>query len=433
MAYDTDTIKSAVKFISGESKICRLCIGNIGSKEISFLDFVTIDSAYYNDKLSYQSIFRELGVSSERALPEVLCVSCASLAVNSFLFQKLCEYSQQQWHTSLCSLDKMIAQSENLNARAVSAYFIVQENKSTMLTCYNTMQEKNKKTALTKLQKNMKIRLKSIKDKKRLRKKIPCPSCPKIFVKEYELEDHREKVHYPKNIKCDSCTKMFSTKKQLRRHKNLYHVKFTCIECSLELSSKHLLRLHMDKHYRNSCVRCNKKFESLKSYKVHMKSCGQREKFICDICSKAFAQKQGLTCHLKCLHGFGKNLLSCKWCGKKFDMKSRLSEHIVKHTRERNFTCEICGAKFVSNPSLVYHRRLHTGERPYPCDMCNEHFLSATTRLLHKHRVHLGPTKECNICQAKFITSFELKKHKKWHHNPHSKLYVPTLKQETEL
>ncbi|XP_041985603.1 zinc finger protein 540-like [Aricia agestis] len=435
---DTD-LKSALKFISRVcTNVCRLCLHSTDpdADGVNIHKFVHVETPYYKNEMTYQSIFQELQVLSESALPDVLCVNCATLTVNTFLFKKLCEYSQQQWQTSFNTLNKIVAQSETLNTRAACVFFNVCDDE--MLTSYCPISKKTKKNVIAKLQKNMKIRLKRKDEKRWIQKKIPCPICPKTFSKLYELESHKEAVHYPKTIQCDLCDKVFSTDRLLHKHKKLNHIKLICNVCSQEFSSRHCLRSHMEKHCKNSlkssidkqdkntlkyssqlklkeqntCPRCDKEFVSRNSYKFHLKNCGQ---FICDMCGKHYSVKASFKVHLACSHGFGSKVLSCKWCHKTFLNSCSLKRHEVKHTKERNFSCEICKAKFVTDRALICHRRLHTGERPYPCDICGERFLNTSRRMMHKRRAHLGPDKKCKICSAKFYMNRDLQRHNKTH------------------
>lgn len=256
----------------------------------------------------------------------------------------------------------------------------------------------------------------------------PCPKCLKVFLTTTQLAEHMERVHYPKTIQCSECSRKFGTQKTLKAHKRMHHTPAMCKFCNIDFPSRLELRAHMDKHGAATCQTCNKKFSSQHTYKVHLKSCGEkgkiREKYICDFCNKCYFSKNGLITHLKIDHGFAKKVLTCKWCNKKFDAISRLNNHIVTHTKEKKFHCEQCGGLFVTQAALTYHIRLHTGERPYPCDMCDESFLSSSRRMEHKRRKHIGPTKECSLCQMKFLTQFQLRKHIKRHFNPSSKLYI---------
>lgn len=50
-----------------------------------------------------------------------------------------------------------------------------------------------------------------------------------------------------------------------------------------------------------------------------------------------------------------KNNLKCKFCAKDFSAKSRLMEHLVRHTNEKPFPCSICDKKFTRSDSLKKH------------------------------------------------------------------------------
>ncbi|KAJ8708178.1 hypothetical protein PYW08_010544 [Mythimna loreyi] len=400
-------------------------------------------------------MFRELGIFQEPSLPQVLCMNCATMTINSYLFQKLCQFSNDNWNTILNRISTSVDQSANIGPKlgVQTVYLVVKENDNLMFTSRKRHTVRSKKTALSKIRELVKDKRYRVKKQKKSNviceecgerfssnchlvkhmkvhsnSKHPCMQCPKVFASQLQLDEHSERVHYPKKIKCPKCPKMFSTNKMLTLHDKLHHVAAICKLCFVQFPSKKDLRAHLNKHEVNTCPRCNKAFLNKHTFKLHLRICGKLEErqpsFFCDICSKGYATKNGLRTHLKTDHGFG-TVLSCNWCGKKFDAKSRLNNHIVKHTKARNFHCSHCGGKFVTQAALVYHTRLHTGERPFPCDLCSESFLSASRRMEHKRRKHFGPTKECHVCHVKFVTGHQLRKHVQRHYNPHSKLFVP--------
>lgn len=256
----------------------------------------------------------------------------------------------------------------------------------------------------------------------------PCTKCLKVFLTPIQLEEHMGRVHYPKTVPCPDCSKKFGSQRIMKMHWKIHHTPAMCKFCKIDFPSKLELRVHLDKHGVGTCQNCKKKFSSQHTYKLHLKYCGKKDKvkqqYICDMCNKCYTTKNGLVSHLRIVHGFGKKVLTCKWCNKKFSALSRLKNHIVTHTKEKNFHCEQCGGQFVSQAALTYHIRLHTGERPYPCDQCDESFLSSSRRMEHKRRKHIGPNKVCSLCEMRFLTQVQLKNHIKRHFNPSSKLYI---------
>ncbi|XP_075987730.1 uncharacterized protein LOC142984186 isoform X2 [Anticarsia gemmatalis] len=379
------------------------------------------------------------------------------MTINSYLFQKLCQHSNEQWHTSLQRLDESLNITDTAASSVQTIYLMLKDKDrdGSMLTSQKRHRFKSKRIVAAKIKDIIKAK-QTVKRAKKQRSNViceecgekfksnchlikhmkvhsntrfPCKQCPKVFASKIQLDEHAERLHYPKKLQCPKCSKMFSTERLLKYHDKQHHITAICNLCFVQLPSKKALRAHLDKHDVNKCPRCNKSLINKHTYKFHLKICGIEEKtpnFFCDICNKGYARKNGLRTHLKTDHGFG-NVLSCKWCGKKFDAVSRLRNHQVKHTKEKNYRCEQCQGKFVSRAALIYHIRLHTGERPFPCDLCNESFLSASRRMEHKRRKHFSPTKECHICHVKFVTGHQLKKHVQRHKNPQSKLFVPEM------
>ncbi|KAM3968965.1 uncharacterized protein ACR2FA_002701 [Aphomia sociella] len=449
------TMLSAFKFISGDNEhLCRLCLASTENHEMSFEDSVRLQKFYFDETLTFGDMFADLGVITEPALPQVLCKSCAKIVINSYLFQKLCEYSDNKWKEVIGRFDDSLKQAEAAGPNIMTTYLIVNENDNLILTSRKNHIMRNKKSVLAKIKNILKSRQSYVKVKHVIceecgekftsncllakhntkvhnKTRNLCLQCSKVFATPLQLEEHAERVHYPKKIPCTKCAKMFSTERMLKYHDKLHHIAAICKLCFVQFPSKKDLRAHLYKHNVNKCPKCNKTFINKYTYKFHLKICGNTDEkqpsFFCDICKKGYVRKNGLKTHLKTDHGFG-HVLSCNWCGKKYDAISRLKNHIVKHTKEKNFHCDQCSGKFVTQAALVYHTRLHTGERPFPCDLCDESFLSASRRMEHKHRKHFGPTKECPVCHVKFVTGNQLRKHVQRHYNPHSKLYVPEVK-----
>lgn len=393
----------------------------------------------------------------------MLCTNCSTNVTNSYLFQKFCEHSNEKWNEVVRILGKSLDQANSIGPNVLSAYLVVDKNDNIIFTSRKVQTIRCKKTVLARVRNIIKSRQNYVKIKQKTiptecdecgekfssnfhlakhsakvhnKNDHPCKQCTKVFATATQLEGHTERVHYPKKLQCTKCAKMFSTERLLKYHDKSHHTATICKLCFIQFPSRKELRSHLDKHEEKKCPKCDKTFINRHTYKGHLKICGnldhKQPRFFCDICGKGYVLKNGLKTHLKIDHGFG-HVLSCSWCNKKFDAVSRLNNHIVKHTKERNYHCEQCGGKFVTRAALIYHSRLHTGERPFPCDLCDESFLSASRRMEHKRRKHFGPTKECHICHVKFVTKNQLRKHAQRHYNPLSKLYVPNAEAAQQI
>ena len=47
---------------------------------------------------------------------------------------------------------------------------------------------------------------------------------------------------------------------------------------------------------------------------------------------------------------------------------ARYKNHMISHTKEKQYVCDLCGKQFRDKARLDSHRRIHTGETPYKCD-----------------------------------------------------------------
>lgn len=81
-------------------------------------------------------------------------------------------------------------------------------------------------------------------------------------------------------------------------------------------------------------------------------------------------------CHIICnrfVHSEGtERKFQCKYCGKKFLIKARLTRHEACHSNERAHVCEICGSAFKHKEGLTKHMKKHNGTetRNHACTQC---------------------------------------------------------------
>ena len=75
----------------------------------------------------------------------------------------------------------------------------------------------------------------------------------------------------------------------------------------------------------------------------------------------------------------------CQHCGKCFSVRSRLTAHLVAHTKERPFECKDCGKFFSSQGGLYNHGGVHN---PLKCDHCDRLFAQKSSLKYHIESVH---------------------------------------------
>ena len=77
------------------------------------------------------------------------------------------------------------------------------------------------------------------------------------------------------------------------------------------------------------------------------------------------------------------NLETGGTCGKRFEYRSELIEHIRTHTGEQPFACSICNKDFRQKSTLTVHTRIHTGKQPFACRICNQRFSRSSNLKVH--------------------------------------------------
>lgn len=124
------------------------------------------------------------------------------------------------------------------------------------------------------------------------------------------------------------------------------------------------------------CLRCNIVFYNPNTLMVHQRA---HQPYWCDVCKEQFETKAKLK-HHKCEVAPNK----CRLCGKTWASQSALQTHMVVHTGDKRFVCRFCGQRFAQKGSMRSHLiRTHVG-----CGECGMKFEAKTQLLRHllKHK-----------------------------------------------
>lgn len=86
-------------------------------------------------------------------------------------------------------------------------------------------------------------------------------------------------------------------------------------------------------------------------------------------------------------------------CSKKFKLKRRLQNHILRHKAavDRKHKCSECEKSFITGGDLRQHLLSHTGHKPYKCRTCGE-FLRYRAQVAAHKKAH----KKDRACQFTF-------------------------------
>lgn len=110
-------------------------------------------------------------------------------------------------------------------------------------------------------------------------------------------------------------------------------------------------------------------------------------------------------------------------CGKRFNRRFTLKEHMKTHTGVKPYKCDYknCNSRFSTSGNLSRHKLTHSGEKHFVCTvpMCDKRF--CTKEKLNRHlKTHLGLRPYmCKVpgCNKRFSTSGNLGRHMKKHNH----------------
>uniref|UniRef100_A0A8D8G1M4 Zinc finger and BTB domain-containing protein 48 n=1 Tax=Culex pipiens TaxID=7175 RepID=A0A8D8G1M4_CULPI len=172
------------------------------------------------------------------------------------------------------------------------------------------------------------------------------------------------------------------------------------------------------------CKKCNRKFDKLKSMKLHSMSCDgtlPSRLLTCELCKASFLDRRLLNTHMN--KHEGKTPFPCrKLCKASFISAQIRNRHELTCCNDRR-KCTLCEEVLPDQMRLFAHYRLaHPGELRYPCPTCGKRFKRRDALASHERRLHSESrpkTEACQICGKLFAELNDLKGHVKlMHENP---------------
>ena len=145
------------------------------------------------------------------------------------------------------------------NGRIEASEFVVSENIATAVT----------PSAPTEVKDTIKTSASAAASKEEAKKgapSVPCPHCPKLFMRGYNMRVHIERVHNKsKPWQCQFCEKTFATTSDLKQHLSSHGMGkiHKCEDCGREFSNRDSAILHRKQHNNERthfCKDCGKGF-----------------------------------------------------------------------------------------------------------------------------------------------------------------------------
>ncbi|XP_016986407.1 gastrula zinc finger protein XlCGF8.2DB [Drosophila rhopaloa] len=198
---------------------------------------------------------------------------------------------------------------------------------------------------------------------------------------------------------------------------------FICRHCPEVFLSKKDLAAHRPIHrLRNrqkkstselTCDTCGKVFQRRNALVDHMNSHNSERNYPCPECPARFVQRSNRDCHLRNTH-MKEYLHSCTepGCERRFQQKRERDQHIkTVHRKERNFVCDTCKASFSHPVNYRKHLASHTAEKNYSCPICGKLFGRAENRDVHLFVHSISKAYVCSVCGADYMRRNQLIRH----------------------
>nr|XP_037875570.1 ferritin isoform X17 [Bombyx mori] len=163
--------------------------------------------------------------------------------------------------------------------------------------------------------------------------KVVCETCGTGFLNQHALLSHKEK-HSDIRYDCRKCSKTFFKRNQLKYHNEIVHLGRARVKLK-------------------RCAHCPETFKEHYRKMLHLKQeHGITKKFKCHLCEHSFVTRRCLTEHNNKIHA---QKYKCDVCSKCFVVESRLKQHLLGHTGERNYKCPICKNAYMHKITLKKH------------------------------------------------------------------------------
>ncbi|XP_071451728.1 zinc finger protein Xfin-like [Hetaerina americana] len=234
-----------------------------------------------------------------------------------------------------------------------------------------------------------------------------CSICGKGFIERFNLKVHMRSHTGERPYKCEDCGKTMRYLKELTDHRRLHlgERPFGCEICSkaflrLRDLQRHLL-IHSDEK-KHKCPICGKAFSRLDHLRTAHMRVHERQRLIGSkvqkrntdpgqISQKSIGNNKEASekCQSKRRDGAQNQWYSCRKCAKQFSSKTKLNQHLILHSGQKEHKCSTCGRSFALLSYLRAHLNIHQKQEGYiQCPKCPRKFASEETLSVHENKFH---------------------------------------------
>jgi len=267
------------------------------------------------------------------------------------------------------------------------------------------------------------------------RKIYDCQFCKLQYLSVKRLAVHLSKKHSDQNSDgkcllpnqdfkgshkmCPICKELFHSRTLMMKHYTSKHPEgkiYDCLVCNEQYLSLNGLNTHMfSSHERKTnelgCSYCGRDFDSKDELKNHILTDHKDKKYKCSMCDVSTRSQIGLLNHIESVHEGKRH--QCPTCGEVVETISKLESHVaLKHDRTKLFECPSCDLTYVKKRSLDNHIAfVHDQSTGHLCPHCGKKF--QYKEKLHDHVlvVHEGKKYSCDLCTMTFNRKPSLQSH----------------------
>ena len=162
--------------------------------------------------------------------------------------------------------------------------------------------------------------------------------------------------------------------------------------------SVHGLRKPKKKERSYKCHLCSQKLPSQHELTNHLSTVHVESKLSCKHCGHVVKSRDGLIKHEK---SHEVRDCKCEVCGKCFQFKYQLENHLKVHSQTNMYRCLHCTKEFTTNAAMLHHDKTH--QTNITCDDCPAEERSKVYNSIENYRQHWrgahgdGWTSPCNL------------------------------------